>query len=1170
MLKPGYRLAFLAFLVIFSCFNLQAGSAHSQIRTGIYRGRPITYSVRGGKAVYEGDILLEHVDPIRRAQNPGRPGGPPSVTTAYSQYLWPKVNGVATVFYIIDPLSDPNAAPKINAAIGQFNSDFAGVIKWTLRTNQTVYVDINLNANDHSGQCEAEEGYQPNFQQPQPMGGSTDCTLATILHEMGHVVGLWHEQTRSDRDTYVSVNYNNIIKASRFNFDIIQDNVQNLTPYDYSSLMQYPPFVQTRTGGPSIETIPAGMPLSGEGSPTAPTDYSAADKEGVLRLYGVPPTAITVTTNPPGLQVLVDGSPVTTPQVFNWALNSVHTLDVPANVQTQAGVIANSNTPTTFFYTYGRWNDSPLQSHIVTVTPGNGEVPFPATSPQIATYTANFIQLVPYTPAVFPANSGTLTPSPQPQSYPGVSGLYFVAREQATLTAAPSNGWNFYEINNAPFWLAGGLSENPKTFYVPDTGLGVNPTAEFSNTPVYTVDVTPETFSSNLYAWVDGGFWLVPKNFSSFYDSTWTAGSQHTLNIDSPEFPYSFNSRYAFLSWSDGGAQSHTISSLPATSTSYIATVTPEFQPADNWSFGLPCGSAAATITPTSGDGFYPIGQILTFDQTPASGWTFAGWSYDLTGLTSPQNLTANDETLVFANYNTVNTPLSMTGLTPPTAAAGGAGLTLVITGTGFTSTTQVWVNNTFRNNSTFVNSTTLNVPLTAADLAAPAALQIFVQNFPSGSNCSVSAAMPFFVYQGAPAPIVTATPASLTFKAQAAGTTSASQSVVLKNTGTAAATLSIAASGEFGQTNNCSSTLNPGASCTVKATFAPRTATAIDGAITVADNAANSPQVVSLTGKGLAPVSLTPLTLAFGNQAVGVTSAAQNVTLTNNLKTTLTFTFSASANYATGAGTTCGTTLPAGKKCLLAVTFTPTANGIVNGALAISYSGAFSPAIVALGGTGTGGATAPLTFTPATLTFGKQATGTTSAAKKVTVKNISASSVTLGALSASADYSVTGTGTTPCSSGFVLKAAHTCTVNVTFTPAVGGIIKGGIAVADSSAVSPQVLDVSGTAAAPVTFTPSSLIFPAQTVGTTSALQTVTLANNLSTTLTGLTLATSGDFTAAPGGTTPCSSTVVAKGTCTFTVTFTPSQTGVIQGGVTVSDSASNSPQVVNLSGTGQ
>ena len=145
--------------------------------------------------------------------------------------------------------------------------------------------------------------------------------------------------------------------------------------------------------------------------------------------------------------------------------------------------------------------------------------------------------------------------------------------EQATLTATAGTGWNFYEFINGPFWLPGGLGANPKTFYVPDTGNPVNPTAYFSDTPVYTVSVTPDTFSSNLYLYVDSTFEYAPKNFSEYYDSTWTAGSTHSLSVPAAQYPYSFNSRYNFAKWSDGGAMTHDIASLPAKATAYTATV---------------------------------------------------------------------------------------------------------------------------------------------------------------------------------------------------------------------------------------------------------------------------------------------------------------------------------------------------------------------------------------------------------------------------------------------------------------------------------------------------------------------------------------------------------------------------------------------------------------------
>ena len=144
------------------------------------------------------------------------------------------------------------------------------------------------------------------------MQGSATCTVGTILHEMGHIIGLWHEFQRPDRDSYVTVNYNNAIKGSWGNFEILTQNAQILGLYDYASVMQYPPYSFSRNGGPVIETIPAGIPLSNvEGVPVpAKADYSAGDKEAIERLYGAPPTQVTVTSNPVGLSVLVDGETV--------------------------------------------------------------------------------------------------------------------------------------------------------------------------------------------------------------------------------------------------------------------------------------------------------------------------------------------------------------------------------------------------------------------------------------------------------------------------------------------------------------------------------------------------------------------------------------------------------------------------------------------------------------------------------------------------------------------------------------------------------------------------------------------------------------------------------------------------------------------------------------------
>ena len=105
--------------------------------------------------------------------------------------------------------------------------------------------------------------------------------------------------------------------------------------------------------------------------------------------------------------------------------------------------------------------------------------------------------------------------------------------------------------------------------------------------------------------------------------------------------------------------------------------------------------------------------------------------------------------------------------------------------------------------------------------------------------------------------PSITLLPGSLTFSAEPLGTTSTAKTVTLKNTGTA--TLSITAvsitgtdAGDFAQTHTCGSTLAPGASCGIRVTFKPTAIGARAAALSVSDNAAGSPQKVTLSGTGL------------------------------------------------------------------------------------------------------------------------------------------------------------------------------------------------------------------------------------------------------------------------------------------------------------------------------
>ena len=415
--------------------------------------------------------------------------------------------------------------------------------------------------------------------------------------------------------------------------------------------------------------------------------------------------------------------------------------------------------------------------------------------------------------------------------------------------------------------------------------------------------------------------------------------------------------------------------------------------------------------------------------------------------------------------------------------------------------------------------------------------------------------------------PVVSLSPTSLNFASVPVGTTSAAQTVTLTNTGNATLNItSITPSASYGETNTCGSSVLAGGNCAISVTFTPSGSGTITGTLSVTDNAPGSPQTVSLTGIGTtAPaVQLLPASLTFSNVSVGTTSAAQTATLTNTGNATLTITsIVASTNFA--QTNTCGSSVLAGTNCTISVTFTPPSAGTFNGTVTLTDNAANSPQQVTLTGTGVGG-TPAVSLSPTSLTFATQVINTTSPQQTVTLTNTGTGNLTITSVTISAQYVLTNK--CPISPSFVAPGAN-CTILAAFKPTSSGTKTGTVSITDNAAGSPHTVSLTGVGTV-VSFSPTSLNFGTVTVGTSSAPQTVTLTNNasgqaLSVTGVALTGANLGDFSQ----TNNCSS-VPAKGTCTITVTFTPTATGARSANVQISDNGGGSPQLVPLSGTGQ
>ena len=486
--------------------------------------------------------------------------------------------------------------------------------------------------------------------------------------------------------------------------------------------------------------------------------------------------------------------------------------------------------------------------------------------------------------------------------------------------------------------------------------------------------------------------------------------------------------------------------------------------------------------------------------------------------------------------------------------------LTLTNTGNSTLTITSITASGDFFQTNTCGSSVAANASCAISVTFKPTAIGTRTGAVTVTDNASHATQTVSLTGSGVLAPIVSLSPTSLTFWSQAVGTSSTAQSITLKNTGKATLIISsIKTSGDFSQTNYCGTSVAAGLSCTIRVTFRPTTAGTRTGTVTITDNASPATQTVSLTGTGIGPVVvLSPTSLTFASQTVGTSSSAQSVTLKNSGNATLSITrirttgdFS-QTNY-------CGTSVAAGLSCTIRVTFRPTTAGTRTGTVTITDNASPYTQTVSLTGTGIGPVAA---LSPASLTFASQTVGTSSSAQSITLKNSGNATLSITGIRTTGDFSQTNT----C--GTSVAAGASCTIRVTFKPTATGTRIGAVTITDNAYPGTQNVGLTGTGGSTttVTYSPTSLTFSAQTVGTTSAAQIVTLSNTGSATLSIASISANGDSSQ----TNNCGSSVATNASCTLNVAFSPTASGPRTGAIAVSDNADGSPHTVMLTGTGE
>lgn len=397
---------------------------------------------------------------------------------------------------------------------------------------------------------------------------------------------------------------------------------------------------------------------------------------------------------------------------------------------------------------------------------------------------------------------------------------------------------------------------------------------------------------------------------------------------------------------------------------------------------------------------------------------------------------------------------------------------------------------------------------------------------------------------------------AALDFGSVVTGTTSFGQTVTIQNTGTANLVVSkVATSGDFATTGNCAM-IPAGSNCSLAVTFTPTATGPRAGVLTLTDNdgGPDQNQTLNLSGLGTAAgVALMPSVAILPGTGIGSNSFIFNTTLTNTGTATLTgISISILGDFS--QTNTCAASLAAGASCVIGVTYSPTVPGAETGTLTVADN--LGAQTVALTGNGV---VPGASLSTGRLLFGGQLLGTFSLAQTVVLSNTGSTAIGITSVTPSSGF----TDTTNCSGS--LASGANCSVNVFFAPTAAGAATGTLSLVDDAGT--QVVALSGQGVSPgLAIAPSFVIFGAQTVGTSSQAETLTVTNTSSSSLTLNPLVISNGFAVAS----QCPAVLDAGLTCTVSLSFAPTSIGAVAGSLVVSDSTGSFSSLATVSGQGE